>query len=45
MGMTRGALPGRRIATQSARNGKVYQVKDTMSTPHVLLVRLGSPSH
>lgn len=44
VGMTRGALPGRRIATQGARNGKVYRVKDTLSTPHVLLVRLHSPS-
>ena len=43
MGMTRGALPGRRIATQSARNRKAYRVQETIPTPHVLLVRLCSP--
>ena len=40
MGMTRGALPRRRIETQGARNRKVYKVKETLPTPHVLLVRL-----
>ncbi len=38
MGMTRGALPRRRIETQGARNRKVYKVKETLPTPHVLLV-------
>lgn len=39
VGMTRGALPQRRIETQGARNRKVYKVKETLPTPHVLLVR------
>jgi len=38
VGMTRGALPRRRIETQGARNRKVYKVKETLPTPHVLLV-------
>ena len=42
--MTRGALPQRRIETQGRVNRKVYKVKETLPTPHVLLVRLYRPS-
>ena len=37
--MTRGALPQRRIESQCARNRKTYRVKETLPTPHVMLVR------